>query len=63
MKYNPKVNEWAARLPGFADSHPLEPEALTPGRLELMWLLAELLAEISGIDASRCSRRPARRAS
>ena len=43
MKYNPKVNEWAARLPGLAESHPLDPEALSQGSLELMWLLAELL--------------------
>ena len=28
MKYNPKVNEWAARRRGFAQSHPLDPEAL-----------------------------------
>jgi glycine dehydrogenase subunit 2 len=48
MKYNPKVNEWAARLPGFADSHPLDPEALSQGSLELMWLLGELLREVSG---------------
>lgn len=51
MKYNPKVNEWAARLPGLADSHPLDPEALSQGSLELMWLLAELLKEISGLPA------------
>jgi glycine dehydrogenase subunit 2 len=51
MKYNPKVNEWAARLPGLADSHPLDPEALSQGSLELMWLLAELLKEISGFPA------------
>jgi glycine dehydrogenase subunit 2 len=48
MKYNPKVNEWAARLPGFADSHPLDPESLSQGSLELMWLLGELLREVSG---------------
>ena len=48
MKYNPKVNEWAARLPGLADSHPLDPDALAQGSLELEWLLAELLKEISG---------------
>ena len=48
MKYNPKVNELAARLPGFADSHPLDPGALSQGSLELMWLLAEMLREISG---------------
>jgi len=51
MKYNPKVNEWAARLPGLADSHPLDPEGLSQGSLELMWLLAELLKEISGFGA------------
>jgi len=51
MKYNPKVNEWAARLPGFAESHPLDPEALSQGSLELMWLLAELLKEVSGFHA------------
>ena len=33
MKYNPKVNEWAARLPGFADLHPLAPDALAQGTL------------------------------
>ena len=48
MKYNPKVNEWAARLPGFGESHPLDPETTSQGSLELMWLLAELLKEISG---------------
>ena len=51
MKYNPKVNEWAARRRGFAQSHPLDPEALSQGSLELMWLLAELLKEISGFGA------------
>jgi glycine dehydrogenase subunit 2 len=51
MKYNPKVNEWAARLPGLADSHPLDPDLLAQGSLELEWLLAELLREISGFAA------------
>jgi glycine dehydrogenase subunit 2 len=51
MKYNPKLNEWAARLPGLAESHPLDPEALSQGSLELMWLLAELLRDISGFSA------------
>ncbi len=51
MKYNPKVNEWAARLPALADSHPLDPDALAQGSLELEWLLAELLKEISGLAA------------
>ncbi len=51
MKYNPKVNEWSARLPGLAESHPLDPEALSQGSLELMWLLGELLKDISGFPA------------
>jgi glycine cleavage system P protein (glycine dehydrogenase) subunit 2 len=51
MKYNPKVNEWAARLPGLAESHPLDPAPLAQGSLELEWLLAELLKEISGFAA------------
>jgi glycine dehydrogenase subunit 2 len=51
MKYNPKVNEWAARLPGLAESHPNDPDLLAQGSLELQWLLAELLKEISGFSA------------
>jgi glycine dehydrogenase subunit 2 len=51
MKYNPKVNEWAAHLPGLADSHPLDPAPVAQGSLELEWLLAELLKEISGFPA------------
>ncbi|HEX6654677.1 MAG TPA: aminomethyl-transferring glycine dehydrogenase subunit GcvPB, partial [Candidatus Limnocylindria bacterium] len=38
-------------LPGLADSHPLDPDALAQGSLELEWLLAELLKEISGFPA------------
>ena len=51
MKYNPKVNEWAARLPGLASSHPLDPDAMAQGSLELEWLLTQLLQEISGFAA------------
>ncbi len=51
MKYNPKLNEWAARLPGFAESHPLDPDELAQGSIALEWLLAELLKEISGFEA------------
>jgi glycine cleavage system P protein (glycine dehydrogenase) subunit 2 len=50
MKFNPKVNEWAARLTGFADLHPLTPEHLSQGALELMVRLQDLLAEIVGMD-------------
>jgi glycine dehydrogenase subunit 2 len=50
MKYNPKVNEWAARLSGFADLHPYMPTALTQGALGLMVELEQALAEIAGMD-------------
>ncbi|MBI5443537.1 MAG: aminomethyl-transferring glycine dehydrogenase subunit GcvPB [Deltaproteobacteria bacterium] len=50
MKYNPKVNEDAARLPGFAALHPLAPEAAAQGALALLFELARELAEISGMD-------------
>ena len=45
MKYNPKVNEWAARLPGFAGLHPLAPDSQIQGALELMYRLEQGLAE------------------
>jgi glycine dehydrogenase subunit 2 len=48
MKYNPKVNDRAAAAPGFSDQHPLEPEELSQGSLELMWRLQKLLEAISG---------------
>src|SRR5438309_8680828 len=51
MKYNPKLNEDMARLPGFARLHPLAPEALSQGALRLMHELAAMLAEIAGMDA------------
>jgi glycine dehydrogenase subunit 2 len=50
MKYNPKVNEWAARLPGFARLHPYSPEDMVQGALEVMYRLAINLAEICGLD-------------
>ncbi len=51
MKYNPKLNEWAARLAGFAQLHPLAPDALAQGSLQLLWELEGMLAEISGMRA------------
>ena len=51
MKWNPKLNEWAARLPGFAGLHPLAPDAVAQGTLELLWELEAALAEISGMRA------------
>ncbi len=51
MKYNPKIDEWACRLPGFAGLHPYQPETTVQGALELMWGLQESLAEIAGLPA------------
>jgi len=51
MKFNPKVNEWAARLHGFAQLHPLSPDQLAQGTLELMFDLQSELAEIGGMTA------------
>ena len=51
MKFNPKLNEWAARLPGFAGLHPMAPDALAQGTLELLFELEAMLAEISGMEA------------
>ncbi len=51
MKYNPKINEKVARLDGFANIHPMAPEATVQGALELMYDLQGILGEISGFDA------------
>lgn len=48
MKYNPKVNEEAARLHGFAHVHPLQPIETVQGSLALMFELQEWLKEIGG---------------
>ncbi len=48
MKYNPKINEVVARLPGFADIHPYQDPSTVQGALQLMWELQEMLGEISG---------------
>ena len=48
MKYNPKVNEDTARLPGFAFTHPLQDTRVLQGNLALMYTLQEWLAEIGG---------------
>ncbi|HEV7809131.1 MAG TPA: aminomethyl-transferring glycine dehydrogenase subunit GcvPB [Candidatus Limnocylindrales bacterium] len=51
MKFNPKLNEWAARLPGFASLHPLAPDEVAQGTLQLLFELEEILAAISGMTA------------
>jgi glycine dehydrogenase subunit 2 len=48
MKYNPKINEAAARLPGFSLIHPMQPIETVQGALMLMFSLQEMLKEIGG---------------
>jgi glycine dehydrogenase subunit 2 len=49
MKYNPKINEHVARLPGFSNIHPLQDE--NQGALEIMIAFSKILGEITGMDA------------
>ena len=49
MKYNPKVNDEVAFLPGFAVIHPLQPEETAQGALELLYRLQGFLGEITGM--------------
>ncbi len=50
MKYNPRINEAMARLPGFAFCHPLQPIEAQQGSLALMFNLQEILKEIAGFS-------------
>lgn len=50
MKYNPKINEDTARLSGFSNIHPYQPEELSQGALQMMYELSEYLSEIGGMD-------------
>ncbi|MDV3429449.1 MAG: aminomethyl-transferring glycine dehydrogenase subunit GcvPB [Bacillota bacterium] len=50
MKYNPKINEDMAVLPGFASIHPYESEENVQGALELMYDLSEKLCQITGMN-------------
>src|SRR5206468_7663015 len=51
MKYNPKVNEDIARLPGYAHVHPHQPSESIQGALGVLFELQTSLAEITGMDA------------
>jgi glycine dehydrogenase subunit 2 len=51
MKYNPKINDRQAALPGFAAAHPFLPAALSQGLLKMLFELEHMLAEITGMDA------------
>ncbi len=57
MKYNPKINEEAALLPGFTGMHPFQPPETAQGCLKLMYELDGMLSEITGMD--RVSLQPA----
>lgn len=55
MKYNPKLNDDIAALPGFNEIHPLQDTETTQGALELMHHLQILLAEITGMAGTSLS--------
>ncbi len=50
MKYNPKMNEKVARLPGFANSHPLQNDKANQGSLEIAYDMQEHLKALTGMD-------------
>ncbi len=56
MKHNPRTNEEMARLTGFAAIHPLAPEEVSQGSLELVWRLEQILVELTGL--SRVTLQP-----
>ena len=51
MKYNPRVNEFVARLDGVATEHPYQPVELAQGCLRILHTLEKCLLEITGMDA------------
>ena len=51
MKYNPKVNDEAASLPGFTRVHPLQPEETVQGCLHVLHDAEKIFCEITGMDA------------
>jgi glycine dehydrogenase subunit 2 len=50
MKYNPKINEETAALPGFAYLHPCQPEETAQGALELLYTMEQGLKALTGMD-------------
>lgn len=50
MKYNPKINERTAALPGFAQLHPMQPVETIPGALELLYGVQSMLSELTGFS-------------
>src|SRR6202030_4318398 len=51
MKYNPRVNEFVARVEGLAHGHPYQAEKISQGALRIMQTLSDCLLEINGMDA------------
>lgn len=51
MKYNPKINDEIAGLPGFTGIHPLQPETTVQGALEVLKTSEEIFCEITGMDS------------
>jgi glycine dehydrogenase subunit 2 len=51
MKHNPRLNEKMARLPGFGDIHPLQPQETVQGALELITELADWLCRLTNMPA------------
>ncbi|MBK8837422.1 MAG: aminomethyl-transferring glycine dehydrogenase subunit GcvPB [Hyphomonadaceae bacterium] len=51
MKHNPRLNEKVARLPGFADVHPMQPQTTVQGALELINELADWLMKLTNMPA------------
>ncbi len=51
MKYNPKINDQAVLMPGFARIHPYQPEETVQGAIELLYNLQNDLSAILGMDA------------
>ncbi len=51
MKYNPKINDELASLPGFTQIHPMQPEQSMQGLLKLYFDMQQMLSEITGLDA------------
>ena len=63
MKYNPKVHEDVAIMPGFAHIHPYQPEKSVQGALQVQYELQNMLAQISGMNTVSLRPRRAPRAS
>ena len=55
MKYNPKLNDEIAALPGFSNIHPLQDVETVQGALKIMYYLQDFLAEITGMKATSLS--------